>query len=213
MNKIIFNITLFLGLGLVPIMAQNAKSILDKAADTYAQSGAVTAKFTLNTKELNSKHIYSQDGTAHMKGDKFKIEVPEAITWFDGKTQWIYMKDSQEVNITNPTGAELQAISPSMLFSIYKHGYDLKYNGEKTVSGKVVLEVEMTAQHKKIDLKKVIVQINKSTNIFSKIVLTDVNGMENTLTINSYTTNNSLTDNSFVFNKKDYPDVELIDLR
>ncbi len=123
------------------------------------------------------------------------------------------MKDSQEVNITNPTGAELQAISPSMLFSIYKHAYDLKYNGEKTVNGKVVLEVEMTAQHKKIDLKKVIVQINKSTNIFSKIVLTDVNGMENTLTINSYTTNNSLTDNSFVFNKKDYPDVELIDLR
>lgn len=213
MNKIIFSISILFFLGLTPIWAQNAKSILDKAAESYAKAGGVTAKFTLNTKEINAKHIYSQDGTAYMKGDKFKIEVPEAITWFDGKTQWIYMKDSEEVNITNPTGAELQAISPSMLFSIYKHGYDLKYNGEKTVNGKIVQEVEMTAQHKKIDLKKVIVQINKATNIFSKIVLTDVNGMENTLIINSYTTNSNLVDNSFVFNPKDYPKVELIDLR
>lgn len=213
MNRIIFSTIFFFLLGISSIFGQSAKSILDKAAENYAKSGAVTAKFTLDTREVKSNQIYSQDGTAHMKGDKFKIEVPEAITWFDGKTQWIYIKDNEEVNITNPTGAELQAISPSMLFSIYKYGYDLKYNGEKNVKGKTVLEVEMTAQSKKIELKKVIVQIDKLTNTFSKIVLTDANGMENTLTINSYKANSLLTDADFVFNAKDYPKAELIDLR
>lgn len=193
--------------------AQDARSILDKASENYSKSGAVTAKFTLDTKEMKSKQTYSQDGTAHMKGNKFKIEVPDAITWFDGKTQWIYIKDNEEVNITNPTGAELQAISPSMLFSIYKHGYDLKYIGDKTVGGKVVQEVEMIAQNKKNELKKLIVQINKANATFSRITLYDSNGMENTLIINSYQANNSLTDATFVFDKKEYPNVELVDLR
>lgn len=193
--------------------AQDAKSILDKAADNYSKSGGVTAKFTLNTKDVKEKQVYSQDGTAHMKGDKFKIEVPQGITWFDGKTQWIYMKDNEEVNVTNPTGAELQAISPSMLFSIYKLGYDLKFNGEKTLKGKTMLEVEMTAQNKKNELKRVVVQINKANNTFAKIELYDSKGMENTLIINSYQVNNALNDATFVFNHKDYPQTEIIDLR
>lgn len=53
-----------------------------------------------------------------MKGNKFKIEIPDAITWFDGTTQWVYIKDTDEVNITNPTGDELQAIS-RLYSSIY----------------------------------------------------------------------------------------------
>lgn len=193
--------------------AQNARTILDKASDSYLKAGAVTAKFTLNTKEVKSKQVYSQDGTALMKGNKFRIEVAQAITWFDGKTQWIYVKDNEEVNVSNPTGAELQAISPSLLFSIYKQGYDLKYNGEKTMNGKSVYEVEMIAQNKKNELKQIIVQINKTNNTFAKIVLYDTNGMENTLIINSYQTNSTMSDASFVFSAKDYPQAEIIDLR
>lgn len=195
------------------LSAQNAKAILDKASEAFFKSGGVTTNFTLNTKEKGSNQIFSQDGTAHMKGDKFKIEIPDAITWFDGKTQWIYMKDVEEVNVSNPTGAELQAISPSILFSIYKVGYDLKYNGEKSINGKPVLEVELNAQNKKNELKKVIVYVNKSDNTFAKIVLYDSNNMKNTLIINSYKTNNLLTDKFFVFDKKEYPDVEIVDLR
>lgn len=197
----------------ISLSAQSAKEILDKASDAFLKAGGVTTEFTLNTKEIGSKQIYSQDGTADMKGDKFKIEIPDAITWFDGKTQWIYMKDVEEVNVSNPSGAELQAISPSILFSIYKVGYDLKYNGEKKLNGKTVLEIELNAQNKKNELKKVIVYVYKSDNTFAKIILYDSNNMENTLIINSYKTNRLLTDSFFVFNKKEYPDAEIIDLR
>ena len=193
--------------------AQNAKSILDKASESYTKSGIVVAKFTLDVKDLKANQTFSQDGTAYMKGDKFKIELPEAVTWFDGKTQWTYIKSTEEVNITTPTGAELQAISPSALFSIYKQGFDLKYKGEKNVRGKMVQEIELTAQNKNADLKKILVEINKSDNSFSKIVLYDSNGMENMLTITSHKANQALGNDIFTFNKKDYPDAEIVDLR
>ena len=148
-----------------------------------------------------------------MKGDKFKIEIPDAITWFDGKIQWVYVKDTEEVNISNPTGAELQGISPSMLFSIYKKGYNLSYKGEKRIGGKTVLEIELIPQKKNADITKILLQIDKASNVFSKITLTDKAGIQNILSIKSYQTGTNIPDATFSFNKKDYPSAEIVDLR
>ena len=193
--------------------AQDARSILDKASEAYNKAGAVTVTFTLDTKDTKAKTTYSYDGKAYMKGDKFKLEIPDAITWFDGTTQWVYVKDTEEVNISNPTGEELQGISPSVLFSIYKKGYNLAYKGEKKAGGKTIQEVELTSQKKNADISKIIVQIDKGNNTFYKISLADKVGMLNTLTINSYKAGSNIPDTTFSFNKKDYPRAEVIDLR
>jgi Outer membrane lipoprotein-sorting protein len=193
--------------------AQNARAILDKASETYSKSGSITATFTLDAKDTKTRNTYSYDGTAHMKGNKFKIEIPDAITWFDGITQWVYVKDTEEVNISNPTGEELQAISPSILFNIYKKGFNLTYNGEKKLNGKPVYEVTLTPQKKVSEFTKIVVQIDKASSAFSKIIATDKTGMENILTIRKYQTNTGLADTAFRFNKGDYPKAEIIDLR
>lgn len=193
--------------------AQNARAILDKASEAYSNAGGVTAVFTLDSKDAKSNATYSYDGKAFMKGDKFKIEIPDAITWFDGKTQWVYVKDTEEVNISNPTGEELQGISPSVLFGIYKKGYNLSYKGEKRVGGKTVQEVELTPQKKGADISKILVQVDKATNIFHTITLTDKVGMQNILTIKNYQTGSNVPDAMFVFNKQDYPRAEVVDLR
>jgi len=195
------------------ITAQDARAILDKASDAYNKSGAVTAKFTLDARDTKAKTTYSYDGTAYMKGDKFKIEIPDAVTWFDGKTQWVYVKDTEEVNISSPTGDELQAISPSVLFNIYKKGFNLVYKGEKRSGGKNVQEIELTPQKKGSEFTKIIVEINKADNLFSKITAIDKSGMENILTIKSYQAGVNHSDTLFQFNKKDYPQAEIIDLR
>jgi len=205
-------ILLFSMISLV-LPAQNARAILDKASDAYNRAGAVTTKFTLTTKDTKTKTNYAYDGTAYMKGNKFKIEIPEAITWFDGTTQWVYVKDTEEVNVSTPTGEELQAISPSLLFNIYKKGFDLKYLGEKTSDGKAVYRVELTPQKKGTEFTKIVVDINKATNMFSQITVIDKVGLENTLTIKKYTTGSDLPDSTFQFRKSDYPNAEVVDLR
>jgi len=199
----------------VTVNAQNARTILDKASEAYNKAGGVTASFTLDTKDLKaeSANTYSYDGKAYMEGNKFKIEIPDAITWFDGTTQWVYVTDTEEVNISTPTGEELQAISPSVLFNIYKKGFNLSYKGEKKSAGKALYEIELTPQKKGNDFSKIIVQIDKSNNIFYRITLMDKVGLENTLTIKNYQTGSNLPDNTFRFDKKDYPRAEIVDLR
>lgn len=193
--------------------AQNARTILDKASEAYNKAGGITASFTLDTKDTKAKNTYSYDGKASMKGNKFKLEIPDAITWFDGTNQWVYIKDTDEVNVTNPTGEELQNISPSAIFSIYKKGFKLSYKGEKRVKGKGVHVVELTPENKKAEITKIVISIDKLSQLFSTITVTNKTGIENTLTINSMQTNISLNDSIFSFNKKEYPQVDIIDLR
>lgn len=212
--RLIIFLSLLLGFGLnVELQAQTARSILDKASDAYNKAGAIQASFSLNVKDARGQTTYSYQGKAQMKGDKFRIEIPDGITWFDGKTQWVYLRESDEVNITNPTGEELQAISPAAMFNSYKKGYNLKSNGSKTVRGKSVYEVEMTPQKKNADVRKIIVQIDKANNIFSSITMVDRSGNQNILTVTSLQTKVNIPESRFVFDKKEYPQSEIIDLR
>lgn len=204
---------LFLIFSFVAIQAQDAKAILDKAWNAYNTAGGITANFTLDTKDKTAKVTYSQDGKAYMKGNKFKLEIPDGITWFDGKTQWVYMNDVNEVNVSNPTEAELQAISPISLFGIYKSGFNLVSKGAKLVNGKSVATIEMTPQKKNSDITKITVEIERSTNVFTKIVVDNKSGLQNVLTIRNYVSGVSLADATFAFDKKNYPTAEVIDLR
>ncbi|NDW18310.1 hypothetical protein D0T53_07085 [Dysgonomonas sp. 216] len=194
-------------------VAQNAKDILDKVATTYKQSPGFILSFTINTNDIANKTTYSHDGTAHIKGNKFKIQVPDGITWFDGKTQWVYMTGGDEVNVSNPTGEELAAISPVALLNLYKSGFKLKNKGEKTENGKKVYLIEMIPEKKGSDVEKFDLKIDKASNLFTSISIYQKDKVNNQLIIKSTKEQSSIDDKVFTFNQNDYPDVEVIDLR
>lgn len=193
--------------------AQDAKSILDNANQSYNKAGGLIVKFTLNAEDTKSKITYSQDGTTQLKGNKFKIEVPDGITWFDGKTQWTYAKGSDEVNVSNPTGDELAGISPFVLLNIYKKGFKLVYNGESVDKGKSIYSVDLIPETSKTDFKKISVNIDKSNWMFNSIKIYNKDGMVNHLIINKLQAGVNLSDDIFLFDKKNYPNVEIVDLR
>ena len=55
----------------VRVLAQNATSILDKAASAYEDSNGLSAYFTMQTRSDVQKVSESFDGTIDIKGDKF----------------------------------------------------------------------------------------------------------------------------------------------
>ncbi len=193
--------------------AQNAVSILDKAADAYENSNGISASFTLNTRSDVQKVSESFEGTIHMKGDKFTLVTPDMTTWFDGTTQWSYVERNEEVNVSTPTGEELQFTNPALLLRMYKKGFTPKYIGESTASsGKSAYDIELTPK-KKGDILKVELQIEKSSNFPAKIKVEAKNGISSTIHISNLKTGVNQPDDFFVFKESDYPDAEVIDLR
>lgn len=193
--------------------AADSKAILDKASQLFEKSEGIKLSFTLETKESDGSAYEPQKGIAIVKGNKFKLDLPFATTWFDGTTQWVLLKDANEVNISNPTAQELVSISPLALLNIYKTGFKLNKPINRTINGKEVVEIEMIPTDKKQEFKTLNIAIDKKTNVVVQVNFTTKGGMSNKLTIAEYNSNNNFTNDLFTFNKHNHPGVEVIDLR
>lgn len=193
--------------------AQNATSILDKAAAAYENSNGISATFALHTRSEVQNISESFEGTINMKGDKFTLVTPDMTTWFDGTTQWTYVERNDEVNVSTPTGDELQFTNPALLLRMYKKGFTPKYIGESTApNGKSAYDIELTPK-KKGDIVKVELQIEKFSNFPATIKVEAKSGISNTIQISKLQTGVNQPDDYFVFKESNYPDVEVIDLR
>ena len=126
--------------------------------------------------------------------------------WFDGKTEWTYMKNTDEVNITTPTEAQQQAMNPYQFINIYKNGFNL---GVKTIGSNY--QVHLTAKDKKRSIQEMYILINKSTYKPLQVKMRQANGWT-TINISQFKATN-ISDATFIFNAKNYPDAEIIDLR
>ena len=180
--------------------AQTAKSVLDKAAANITVKSGVQAKFKMTGSMGNTS------GTIAIKGRKFHATTPQAIVWFDGKTQWTYMKNNDEVNVTTPTESQLQAINPYNFINLYKNGYDATLNS----SGKDYV-VHLTASTKDKKIRELFITVNKSSNTPTQVKL--LQGNKWTIFDISDLKKQSVPDSQFRFNAKDFPQAEIIDLR
>lgn len=180
--------------------AQSAKAVLDKAAATITAQSGVKANFKMTT--ANG----STSGTIAIKGKKFYATTPQAKVWFDGKTQWTYLKNNDEVNVSNPTEAQLQAINPYNFIHLYKRGYTYTMN---TAGTDYVIHLVANSTDRKI--KELFISVNKKTYQPKQVKM--LQGKKwTTFDINSIKKEN-IADSQFRFNAKDFPKAEVIDLR
>ena len=194
--------TLFLILSLLCCTAygQSARQVLDKTAAVVSAKSGAQASFTMKGQGINTS------GTIAIKGKKFHAATPQATIWFDGKTQWTYLKQNEEVNVSTPTESQLQSINPYTFIYMYKNGY--AYTMTKKEQN---YEIHLTAQDKKKGIQEMYIVVNQKTSIPSQIRMLQKKGWT-TIDIRNFKAT-ALADGLFRFNAKDFPSAEVIDLR
>lgn len=180
--------------------AQSAKSVLDKAAASVTVASGVKANFRMTTTTGNTS------GTIAIKGKKFYATTPQAKIWFDGKTQWTYLKNNDEVNVSNPTEAQLQAINPYNFINLYKNGYTYTMN---TAGTNYVIHLTSNSADRKI--KELFITVNKKS--YEPMQVKMLQGKKWTTFDITSIKKEKIADSQFRFNSKDFPKAEIIDLR
>ena len=199
MKRIVLAITLAM-IGMISY-AQSAKQVLDKTAQTISNKQGITAKFN-----ISGPNFSPTNGTIMVKGKKFQATTEVATIWFDGKTQWTYVKNNNEVNVSNPSEDELQALNPYTFINIYRKGF----NYTMTTKGNSY-EVHLTATDKKRNIQEMYITVNKTSYTPTQVKMKQRNGWT-TINISNLKAT-KLRDAIFSFNAKDYPRAEVIDLR
>lgn len=178
--------------------ATEARRILDKAAAKVNIKSGAKANFT-----ISGNKIGTQSGTIAIKGNKFNAHTGSAIVWYNGKTQWLYNKKSDEVHVSTPSAAQQQQMNPYTFLTLYKSGYTMSLTN--AASG---YQVHLTGKGKSIS--EMYILIDKSYNI--KQVKMKQKGGWVTINVSNFRAG-SISDSAFTFNSKDYPKAEVIDLR
>ena len=201
MKKIIFVMTMLMCIGASAQTSKEARKILDKAAAAVSNKGGAYAKFTISNAKTGSPN-----GTIYIKGNMFKAVTPEATVWFNGKTQWAYMSQTEEVNITTPSRDQQTAMNPYNFINIYKQGYNLT---KENKGGNY--NIRLVATDKKADIQEMYISINQKTFVPTSVRMRQ-GGEWTTINISNFKQTN-LAASTFVFNKSAYPNAEVVDLR
>jgi outer membrane lipoprotein carrier protein len=190
-----------------------AKVILDAVSAKFKTFTSVNANFSYKVENAAGKALSTKSGTIQMKGTKYRISFSGQEIFCNGTTVWNYDKAAGEVTISK-LDASGGMITPQKLFTNF-YDKDFRYilNGEKTVGGKVIQEIEMTPTDKSKPFHKVYLQVDKAAKtIYSTKVLENA-GNRYTYTVTSMKTNAVIADAQFTFDKKKYPGVVEVDLR
>ena len=178
-----------------------AKQILDKTASVLSRKGGASANFQLSNAKMGQV-----SGTIAIKGNKFHAATPQAIVWFNGKTQWTYLKKTEEVNVTTPTQAQQMMMNPYTFINIYKTGYVMTAS-----TGSNAYEVHLKAQNAKRTVQEMYITVDKKTYVPLTVKMRQQKAWT-TIRISNFKGVNQ-PDRLFVFNSKEFPGAEVIDLR
>lgn len=214
MNKLIATL-IFLSICCLQSVAQHdskALAILDAMSKKYKEIPNFKAKFTYSLMSDVTGVKESSEGEIIVKGGKFILKLANQEIINNGTTVWTYVKESNEVNISDYQPDE-NDITPTKIYTMYKKGYKYLFVEEKTEAGKTYETVDLIPEEKKNQIFKVRIDINKKDKTVKSWKVFEKNGNRYLYTVKTFTPEPTLMDNMFNFDKTKYKGVEVVDLR
>jgi outer membrane lipoprotein-sorting protein len=189
-----------------------AKVILDNVSAKFKTYKSVTANFTLTIADGNNKVQGTKKGIVYIQGSRYRVSISDQEIYSDGDNIWTYDKSANEVQLTK-FDPNANTITPQKMFTnFYDKDFLYKLNGETKQGGKTIQEIELTPVDKTKAFFKVLVEVDKSSKNIVSTKVFEKNGNRYVYTITLMKVNTNLADSLFVFNPKDYPGVEVVDL-
>ncbi len=188
-----------------------AQTMLDAVSAKMKGYSTMKIAFTYTIINTKSNINESKSGTIQVKGSKYHLDIGSQKVFCNGTTVWTYLKDENEVNI-NSVSTQDDAVNPTTILNNYKANFKAKFIKEVVEGGKTLMVIDLTPIKGK-SYFKVRLNIDKTAKEIVSSIIYDKNSTTYTYKINSLTSNVTLSDDLFTFNKTKYPGVEENDMR
>ena len=187
---------------------KKSTAILDAMSSRYQKIKSFKAIFT-----------YTPDGGKSLKGDatvkgtKFRLKMAGQEIYNDGKLMATYIKETNEVNLQDFDPTATGDLDPTKIYSAYKKGFKYAFLEEQKEGSNVYEVVELTSTNKNSQVGKVQIHVNKKDKSIWSWKIFQKNGQKVTYKVDQFQPDVAVADNFFTFNAKQYPGVEVVDLR
>ncbi|MBD2767800.1 outer membrane lipoprotein carrier protein LolA [Hymenobacter sp. BT664] len=198
----------------LPAAAQQdpkAGKILDQMSAKYQAMNAYQATFTQTLENPSAKVKQNINGDIVVSGQKFRLRISGQEVINDGKTTWTYLKNENEVNVSD-SDPDSQEMSPSQIYTMYKKGYKYTYVQQAKEGGEPVDVIELAPENRQNDVFKVRLKVRKDGSVKSWQMFKK-NGNQYTFNIKKFQANPPVNAATFAFDKAKYKGVKVVDLR
>ena len=201
----------FISISNAQVDDKKAREILNKVsakAKTYKNM-----KFDFTYRMVDKSHNIDEslEGTVVLEGDKYKLNFMGRTIISDGKTVWSYDPDAEEIQIST-VSKDADAFNPSKLLTSYDESYRSKLIKTVKEEGKEYYIIDLYPKKGK-SFFKIRLKVDKSA---SQVVSASVFGKDNvtyTYSITKFSKDVTTGATFFTMTTKDYPDVDVVDLR
>ena len=179
--------------------------IIDDIVTKISGYKNISIDFDLLYENISLDIKTNKKGKLILENDKFSIDLDEQIIINNGDIQWTYLKDINEVQISNN---EITAgvSNLSDLFKISKNDYKILFLNDEINFYLIELIPKTIKSFIKIQIK-----FQKQNKEISEVKVFDKEGGKFIYSINKLTYD--LEINSFYFDTSKFPGIEIIDLR
>lgn len=193
---------------------KQAEEVLDSVSEKYQSLNGLTATFEYTYSAAPGDEGQSKIGEVAVKGNKYKLVLDDQEIYNNGKTVWTYIKSNNFKEVTiNTVEEDMEELTPSNIYNIYRKGYNYKLLGEKKLNGITVQQIELTAEKRKSQFQRIKLFVDKAKKDLMGWEIQDDMGGVFSYQFKETNTQVNLPVSTFVFDVQKHPEVEVIDLR
>ena len=135
MRILLFLVLAMLQLPLFAQSADEANVVLDKALAALKADAPVCMDYTYRVVDEDGELLQDDKGVIYVDGGRYALLMQDMKVWCDGKVQWSYMREVDEVYVTDAASDEAQGLSPVFIMEHYRAGraVSLVYKGDVAV--------------------------------------------------------------------------------
>ncbi len=190
------------------VMAQNsdkAKALLDDVYNKVKSYDNIVVDFKYVLHNAEADINQETRGDVTMQGDKYLGNFFGAKQLYDGKKVYTVVPENEEVTIEDKSD-DASAITPSKMLTFYREGHNYEWDILQNVQGRKIQYVKLTPIDSNSEVKSILLGIDAETKHIYKLIETGQNGTTTTITVNSFKTNQPLSNTLFTFDEGKYKD-------
>ena len=202
-TKIVVSIfSLFLTIS--SLKAQNIQSLLSEVSNKVKSYENIQIDFKYSLE--NTRENVKQDTRANitLKGDNYVLNMLGVTRIFDGKTIYTIVPEDEEVTISNYSKEDDKSISVSEMLTFYENGYNYKMDIQQNIRGRKIQFIKLSPIDSTTEIKNILLGIDMQTKHIYKLIQIDSSGTSYTITVNSFKTNQPISQNLFIFDEEKY---------
>lgn len=185
--------------------SEKAKALLDEVYEKVSSYDNISVDFRFELRNTEADINSETRGTVTLKGDKYLGDLFGTKQMYDGNKVYTIIPDNEEVTIEDKTDDE-NTFTPTKMLTFYKEGHRYSWDILQNVQGRKIQYVKLVPIDSNTEIKQILMGIDIGTKHIYKIIETGKNGTTTTITVNSFKTDQPLSETLFNFDESKYQD-------